>query len=71
MSVTTTLLSAAAKQVEAAFQAVIAVRFGLYHNDTDLAEIAWELDEIRKRLEVKFESVTKESPQSEQLELGE
>ena len=70
MNVTSTLLTAAAKQVEAAFQAVIAIRYGIYHNDTDLAQIAWELDDIKQRLEAKFGSI-KDSNRPEQLELGE
>ena len=73
MSVTTTLLSAAIKQTEAAFEAVIAIRFGLYENDADLTQISYELDDIRLRLEAKLESVTSTDVESreEQLELGE
>ena len=71
MSVTTTLLSAAVKQTELAFQAVIAVRYGLHINDTELADIAWRLNGIKEELEAKFESVRKRQPKQEQLELGE
>ncbi len=49
MSVSSTLLSAAAKQVELAFQAVIAVP-GM---SDDLPDIAYRLDGIRKELEAK------------------
>ncbi len=47
MSVSSTLLNAAAKQVELAFQAILAVP----GTNTDLAQMAWDLDEIRKQLE--------------------
>ena len=66
MSVSSTLLNAAAKQVELAFQAVIAVP----STNDELAQIAWELDEIRLRLEGKVES-SRVEPRQQQLELGE
>ena len=47
MSVSSTLLNAAAKQVELAFQAIL----GVPGTNTDLAQMAWDLDEIRKQLE--------------------
>ena len=73
MSVTTTLLSTAVKQIEAAYQAVVAVRFGLFYNDAELTDIAWRLDGIKKRLEAKLESVTSTKVESnqEKLEFGE
>ncbi len=51
MSVSSTLLNAAAKQVELAFQAVLAVP----GTNDELADIAYRLDGIRKELEAKVE----------------
>ena len=70
MSVTTTLLSAAAKHIEQAFQAVLAVP----EKDEAFAYIAWELNEIKNVLELKVETIKAsrdDSPRQEKLKLGE
>ena len=63
MSVSSTLLNAAAKQVELAFQAVLAVP----GTSDDLADIAYRLDGIRKELEAKAAPTFRDGTLQEEL----
>ena len=67
MSVTSTLLNAAAQQVELAFQAVLAVP----GTNESIADIAFRLEGIRKELEEKLEVSRHSEPLQEQLGFNE